>query len=173
MNGSVRHPVISVKWSRRYSLWSEWETLSKYWPNPGIYVVCRRRPLRRLGGVDPAGVLYVGKSSHVARRLQQFVNRQHPASDYLCHHLPMARQVLGHDTRTVTQAERSLEYLLVRVATVIPHKHLDTAEQAVLFAYLYQFGEVPPLNRCLPGRWGGKVPSALRAWGGLGIQCGA
>ena len=135
-----------VRWSKRYSFWSEWETLSKYWPGPGVYVIFRRRPIRRLSGLDRAGVLYVGKSNGLARRLKQFVACRHPASDFLCYHLPMARQLLSRTLGSVRDVERALDHLLVRVATPIPTRDLDAAEQAVLFAYLYRYGEMPPLN---------------------------
>ncbi len=161
------HPA---EWSKPFTFWNEWENLTTTWPGPGVYVVYRRRPIRGLGGVDRTGVLYVGQSSHLAGRLKEFVNCHHPASDFLWCHLPMARLLLGRKVRSSRQVERMLERLTVRVAAPIRVRDLGIAEQSVLFAYLYRYGEMPPLNLSLPGRWKERLSRGQLNRGGKGLQ---
>jgi hypothetical protein len=115
------------------------------------------------------GILYVGKSGKLGNRLLQFWNSEHPASGFLYADLKVASVVLTAPYQDEQHVADCLSKLSVKVATPVPAAELEAAERAVFYAYLYRFGEPPPLNCNLPQRWG-TAPNAeeLRwATGGL------
>jgi hypothetical protein len=149
------------------------ETLDDQWDDlaltPGIYVIRSDRSIPRVSGADPFGILYVGKSAKLGNRLLQFWNGAHPASGFLYADLRVASIILARLCQDEQDVADCLSKLSVRVATPVPIAELETAERAVLYTYLYRFGEPPPLNFDLPQSWG-SVPNAeeLRwAVGGL------
>ena len=62
--------------------------------------------------------------------------------------------------KTDNKKSQLIESCIVRVATPIPHEELYDAERAVVYAYALRFGEPPPLNSTLPGRWT-KAPNIM------------
>jgi hypothetical protein len=63
-----------------------------------------------------------------------------------------------------------LSNLSVKVATPVPAAELEAAERAVLYAYLYRFGERPPLNCNLPQRWGTAPNAEALRWAVGGLE---
>lgn len=137
---------------------------------PGVYVVRADRPLRRVGGTDRAGILYVGRASRLRSRIWSFWDANHTASGFLWMHPGIARLVLNGRIRTVSDVERELGKLTVRFATPVHRQQLGRAERALLFAYVRAFGEAPPLNLSLPRRWDGTPSAADLRWAEKGLQ---
>lgn len=127
--------------------------------SPGIYIIMADHPIRRIGGEDDIGTLYVGKAKNLRNRLWAFWTANHSASGFLWTHPQMARIVLAKPIRTVTDVEKYLGKLKAKYSTPIEKDLLGRAERAVLFAYIHCFGEAPPLNLSLPNRWA-EAPNA-------------
>ena len=144
------------------------------WPSmpstPGVYVVRTNRPLRRVGGTDRAGILYLGRASSLRSRIWSFWYASHTASGFLWTHPDIARLVLNSRIRTVSDVERELGKLTVRFATPVHGQQLGRAERALLFAYVTAFGEAPPLNLSLTRRWASTPSAADLRWGEKGLQ---
>jgi hypothetical protein len=149
------------------SLDDEWETAPS---TAGIYVIGCGRPLNRVGGRDPAGIIYVGKSLCVRDRLWTYWDAQHEASGILWVNLQIAEALFGTPVRAVTDVEALLGRSIVRVSTPIPPHNLDAAERAVLYAYTLRFGEPPPLNATLPGRWRQAPKAEELRWAEQGLD---
>jgi hypothetical protein len=77
--------------------WSKPTTIDKETalPKPGIYIVPNLKRIRRIGGFDPKGILYVGKSDNLQERLRRFWSAYHPASGLLWDHPQIAQNYLG------------------------------------------------------------------------------
>ncbi len=147
---------------------AEWDSVPS---SSGVYVIHRRRPVSRLGGVDRRGILYIGKAGNLRERLWQFWYADHGAGWYLWRQPSMARVVLstGSRTPTITDVENHLGKLSATVAAPIARPFLERAERAALCAYIARFGEAPPLNFSLPQRWGDAPrPEDLR-WAERGV----
>ncbi len=147
----------------------DWESMPS---TPGVYVIRTDKPLRRVGGTDRAGVLYVGRASSVRNRIWSFWYGNHTASGFLWTYPSIARVVLNGRIRTVSDVERALGRLIVRFATPIHGQQLGRAERALLFAYVTAFGEAPPLNLSLTERWAGTPSAADLRWAEKGLQAG-
>jgi hypothetical protein len=144
-----------------------WDDLSL---TAGIYVIRSDRPIHRIAGVDPLGILYVGKSEKLGYRLLQFWNGEHPASGFLYVDLKVASVILGTPCQDEQDVANCLSKLSVKVATPVPAAELEAAERAVLYAYLYRFGERPPLNCNLPQRWGTAPNAEALRWAAGGLE---
>ena len=136
---------------------------------PGVYVVRTNSSLRRVGGTDRAGILYVGRASSLRIRIWNFWKADHTASGFLWTYPGIAQLVLNGRIRTVSDVERELGKLTVRFATPVHRQQLGRAERALLFAYVTEFGEAPPLNLSLPKRWDGTPSAADRRWAEKGL----
>jgi hypothetical protein len=132
-------------------------------PKPGIYIILNLKPVRRIGGIDPKGILYVGESRNLQNRLWRFWDANHPASGLLWDHPQIAQNYLGKRCSSQDAVGNLLGKLYVKI-TPLASKELDKAERAVLFAYVYKFGEPPPLNFNLPGHWEEKPDKKELQW---------
>ena len=142
-----------ARWSQKVALDlfnEEWERMPSA---PGVYVIRRSRPIQRAGGIDRAGILYVGRASPLRRRLWRFWNCDHTASGFLWTHIDIAKLVLSDRVRTPNDVEKKVHRLWLRYATPINAKRLVRAERALMFAYFNKFGEAPPLNLSINQRW--------------------
>jgi hypothetical protein len=144
-----------------------WDSVSR---RPGIYIIRRRRPVARIGGIDRSGILYIGKSGIVRQRLANFWDSNHTASAFLWWHPEIARILLARRLRRTSDLDRIIPTLTVQVASPIRAGELDRAERAVLYAYLQRYGEAPPLNLSFPNRWKGIPRRRDLFWGEKGIQ---
>jgi hypothetical protein len=150
------------------------ESLDKGWEQApstaGIYVIGCGRPLSRVGSRDPAGIIYVGKSRCLRDRLWTYWEAQHEASGILWDIPQMAGALFGTHDRAVTDVDALIGRSIARVSTPIPSQDLDAAEHAVLYAYTLRFGEPPPLNATLPGRWRRAPTTAELRWAEQGLD---
>lgn len=161
--------IVNFFWCEPFrvdSLYDEWETTPS---TPGVYVVSCKRRLPRVGGVDPAGILYIGKSRRLRNRLWDFWEAQHEASGILWDIPQVARAIFSTSVGTSLEVDPLIGSVMVRMATPILHEMLDQAERAVLYAYTLRFGEPPPLNSCLPGRWTKSPNKNLLRWAEKGL----
>jgi hypothetical protein len=146
---------------------AEWETIPA---TSGIYVIMTRKPIRRVGGFDRRGILYVGKAIVLRERLDKFWNADHIASDFLRMNLSVAEIILRKKMTKEDDLYPLLAKLYARIATPIKRgKELDMAERAILFAYMNRFGELPPLNFSIRARWKDKPSKDDLRWAGKTI----
>lgn len=149
------------------------ETLEDDWDSSpataGVYIVMSDRPIRRIGRVDNASILYIGKAKNLRDRLWDFWKERHTASGFLWTHIEVARIILNKPIPTVSDLGKCLGKLNVRYSTPIIEDQLDMAERALLFAYIKYFGEAPPLNMSLPKRWEHPPPTEDIAWAENGL----
>ncbi len=158
------------RWSNAFAI----ATLEEDWEQkpttPGIYIIMRGKPIRRVGGTDAHGILYIGKAFNLRERLSKFWNGDHIASDLMRMQLPLACSVLGCDVETEDELYPALSRLRARVATPMRKRDLDSAERAALMVYLLKFGELPPLNFSMRGRWDEKPGKVDLRWATRGIE---
>lgn len=149
------------------------KTISPNWENApsgaGIYVVRRDSPIPRVVAEDPKGVLYVGRSKRLRNRLWQLWKANHPASGFLWGHPKLAGEIMGGICRSPKDVVDRVGELTVKVATLMGPSELEDAERAVLYAYFYQYGELPPLNFRLPKRWNEPPSDEWIGWGNEGL----
>ncbi len=149
------------------------ETLKDYWDSSpttlGVYIVMSDRPVQRIGRVDNAGILYIGKAKVLRNRLWNFWKQNHTASGFLWAHFRVAEIILDKPIHTGNDVTKYLGKLNVRYSTPISEDQLDEAERALLFTYIQYFGEAPPLNRSLLKRWEPPPPSQDREWAEKGL----
>ncbi len=124
----------------------EWDRFTK----PGIYVVMRKKPIHRIGGIDRKGILYIGQAFDTANRLCLFQYVGHKTSWAMYLQPKIAKLALKKQTKNDDDLYRTLGRLRVRIASPMSKKELDSAERACLFFYLERFGELPPFNAHLP-----------------------
>jgi len=162
--------------------WSEAPRLagldkSDVWENApsggGVYGIVRKNPVSRIGGEDPLGVLYIGRTKNLRYRLWQFWKATHTASGFLWTHPTIARIVLGRSVRSVMDVEKHLGNLSALYSTPLDGDDLARAERAALFAYIQKYGEAPPLNLSLPSRWSQQPPANDLRWAEEGILGGS
>lgn len=149
------------------AFYDNWEVMPS---TPGVYIIRRDRPLQRVGGTDPSGILYVGRASSIRNRIWSFWDANHTASGFLWTHPSIARLVLNGRIRSVGDVERELGKLTVRYATPVHGHQLGRAERALLFAYFTRFGEAPPLNLNLTSRWAAMPSAPDLRWAEKGLQ---
>ena len=135
----------------------------------GVYIVTSDRPIARIGEIDNAGILYIGKAKILRDRLWDFWKQNHTASGFLWTHTAIAQIILNKPILIVNDIGKYLGELKVRYSTPIDEKLLDVAERALLFAYIQYYGEAPPLNLSLPRRWEQLPPSQDRQWAEEGL----
>jgi hypothetical protein len=145
---------VNAPWLKPFRIEELDDNWNKMPSTPGVYIIFSKKRLQRVGGVEPAGILYVGKSGILRNRLWQFWDARHPASGLLWDHPKVASKIFGKKLTRKKDVDPFLGNLIVRVATPIRGKRkLEAAEKALLFAYMNRFGELPPLNFSLPGHW--------------------
>ncbi len=133
--------------------WTDWHQLTdiaagrfaKVPSSPGAYVISLRTPLNRALATDNHGVLEVGESANLCRRIRAFwrcatgeAPRGHSAG-YRYHRF-------GFSSRFPP------DRLWVRWAATESKEAAHTLESQQLTRYLKRFGELPPLNSQLNWR---------------------
>ena len=82
------------------------ETLKDYWDSSpataGVYIVMSDHPIHRIGRVDNAGILYIGKAKNLRDRLWDFWEQNHTASGFLWAHIGVAQIILNKPILTVS-----------------------------------------------------------------------
>ena len=117
---------------------------------PGIYIVMRKKPIHRIGGIDRKGILYIGQAVDIANRLHLFHYVEHKTSYAMYLQPKIAKLALKKQIKNDDDLYRTLGKLKVRLACPMNKKELIKAERACLFSYLERFGELPPFNANLP-----------------------
>jgi hypothetical protein len=126
---------------------AEWDKMPS---SPGVYIVRCRRAIPRAGGVDCLGTLYIGKAKNLRDRLWSVWEAQHESTGMLWQYPRAAAKLLRTPFTALTQQNRAIQRLLLRVATPLRRGDLNRAERALLAVYLDTFGEFPPLNSMFP-----------------------
>ena len=117
----------------------------------GVYIVKRRAPIGRLGGRDEAGIIYIGKSVDLHRRLLWFMSGNHIASWFLWKKVGVARKIFGKKYKNNDDWDKMVGHLEFRYC-LLRKNQLNNRERAVIYAYVKKYGEVPPLNFSFPKR---------------------
>jgi hypothetical protein len=119
-----------------------WQDLEAAWAEkrlperPGIYLISRQRPVDRIGGTDPRGVLHVGHTSNLRRRLNLFMG----AASGGAHEHSGGRNYhrWGYHLTLAPRGELRVKWELA--------ENPEDAEGRALDAYVETYGELPPLN---------------------------
>jgi hypothetical protein len=110
---------------------------------PGVYKILvvsddgQRKPLPRIGGIDPNGVLYIGRSDHLRGRLNTLRS------------MLFAGATRGAIAGLTYKASPRIRSIAPRSQLVFRFEHCSdcrTRERVLLRRYFRRFGEVPPLN---------------------------
>jgi len=77
--------------------WSKPKPIDKILPpsKPGVYLIMRKKAIKRIGKVDRKGILYIGQAYDLKSRLRLFRKSEHIASWFLYGHPEVAQFVLG------------------------------------------------------------------------------
>jgi len=166
---SKKRNFIEVDWQNPFKVNLIEKKLGEFYEKPGIYIIRIDRHIPRMGGTDKKGILYIGSSRKIGNRIDSFWNAAHQASGVLWVHPRLAKLVFKKEIKDKSKVERLIEELEIKLAVPIRRQELKLAEKAALFAYMFQFGELPPLNFTIPGgRWEEPQNKEL-AWGKQGI----
>ena len=119
----------------------------------GVYIIGavtragRPIPLRRLNGTDAAGILCIGKSKDVRRRIREFVaDIRTPGLDTAYHSAGWNFRAYFRDNPRrgiIRLAEENLE---ATWKTTARDRHADHLETKLLQAYVKKYQDKPPLN---------------------------
>lgn len=135
----------------------------------GIYILRCSRSIPRAARLDRRGVLY-GQASNLRNRLWSAWQARHSGTGIVWDYPRVTSAVLGSPKEARHVRDHHLNRLIVRFAGPIPERELDRYERALLFAYFYRHGELPPLNSTLPQRWARSKPGAnLLRWARRGL----
>ena len=97
-------------------------------------------PIPRLGSMDPKGIIYIGKSTRLRPRIEDFLAGRHSGGGMYC----LVRQKLRrHDL----YKRHNLQYRFI----VINKDNIETMEAQLLRRYFRKFCELPPFNSSVPG----------------------
>jgi hypothetical protein len=136
--------------------WHDWSTFSEAddlrllgWV-PGVYAIrllytSNERPVSigRFLGFDRDGILQIGTSKHLGKRLLDFFNsyyngqHSHSEGERLC----LVRLLTKFETHIYPEA--CLQYNMKWAPDI---EHAQKEEERLLKSYFKQFGELPPLN---------------------------
>jgi hypothetical protein len=135
----------------------------------GVYLVKTGRPIGRVLGTDPTGILYIGKSLNLQNRVWAFPYGNHSASGFLWQDPTIRMKILNASSASEEDCGTALAGCFTCIAAPVPEPDVDRAEHAVLFAYFRRFGEFPPLNFSAPDRW--RSPTAEDVeWAAQGLN---
>lgn len=147
--------------------WKKWASDAPPGAAPGVYVLATGKPIKKVRGSDPIGILYVGESSNLARRLRLAERKggksggkptpkefDHSVLSYLfdtaakLEGLTLPRIVLPNEVgsgREWSSVQKLSQTLLVYTAE---EEHEDF-EKLLQIQHFLKFGQYPPLNaRC-------------------------
>lgn len=108
---------------------------------PGVYIIILDRPICRLLATDRNGILYVGETSDIHKRLEQ-----------LQFSLPFNGEAKKNSQHSIgssiskIKASQRYEFLYNLKFTWMKTSSHKDLEQKILEEYRSKFGEVPPFN---------------------------
>ena len=122
--------------------------------SPGVYVIQTLSNIGRFLGSDTRGIVYIGESNDVKRRVDNFRTSDHQATDFFFQNKSLARRFLSNDINeeNIPKMSSFVGRLYVRHLIAEGEAKAKEIEKALLFAYVFEFGEVPPMNNSLPKR---------------------
>jgi hypothetical protein len=114
---------------------------------PGCYILYREdRPVPRIGGVDPKGILYIGKGDSILRRVKSLRD----SVIYNAAHDQTACIIKGHNSLSQKfyrmRKNIAVENLCIRIFQLNKNIESTYLETYLLEKYASQFGELPPIN---------------------------
>ncbi|MCG2419363.1 hypothetical protein K8089_10040 [Aequorivita sp. F47161] len=114
---------------------------------PGCYILYRENgPVPRIGGLDPKGILYIGKGDSILRRVKSLrdsviCNASHDQTECV---------IKGHNALSQKfyrmRKHITVENLSIRIFQLPKNIQSSYLESYLLEEYASQFGELPPLN---------------------------
>ena len=127
--------------------WSDWNTLGLCYgldlavvpSKPGSYIIAADRPLTRCVGTDPHGILTIGESEDLRRRIQVFCS------------CAITRGSEGHSAGwryAFLRLDRFFPFASLRFRWRVTEskQHAQELEGEMLVRYLAHHVELPPLN---------------------------
>ena len=143
------------------SKWSKWrditmDNLTDLGKWPGVYIIRLANvgystPIGRFLKKDKSGLLAIGESGDLARRIKEFYhayNRQiffrHSAGDRLFFVL-----AYHHSSWSTSNQNSTVQFKFMRVKNKI---EAQNKEAKLLMEYFIRYGELPPLNNSLPNK---------------------
>ena len=154
--------------------WSAWQDISqakvKYMDHPGVYQVRLvdedGNPVQipRFTGTDEEGLIYIGSSVDLGRRLREFENT---AKKFKYGHSGAGTYLQAF----VNFIYRQHPYLNFKLECRVKHspsadKSAVKKQEAILLAgYFYKYNELPPCNGNVPKKWGDFSQELKRLWG--------
>ena len=103
-------------------------------------------PISRLAGVDPVGLLYVGRSGYkyprtIANRIREFLSQHHSGgTTYI-----QAKKVMSKIPKF---AEHGLQVRIQKLSA----SEIRVAESQAIAKYFSKYAELPPCNSAKPGK---------------------
>jgi hypothetical protein len=138
--------------------WTDWKPLDGGYPHLkdsyGIYEISIVGqagfpiPVSRIGGKDPDGILYIGRSGFstarsprdLSKRLQEFLSGAHSGGETF--------------DQMVPQLQRRLGKFQLRYRVMWLHDDdIETQEKQQIRDYFREYCEPPPCNSAIPGKW--------------------
>jgi len=120
----------------------EWLKLKEHYGKapavPGVYIICADRAINRAVGIDEQGILTVGESSNLKRRLSAFVRS---AEDEKAGHMAGWRYSYYSFKKAFP-----LDSLWVSWCPTVDKASAYAKEGEMLGLYLAEHYELPPLN---------------------------
>ena len=141
--------------------WSSWKEISRIdevavrFRCPGVYKIRladqqeKAMPIPRFLGADKEGLLAIGESKNLSRRIRQFYRAysgqsfRHSVAERLF--LLLFKWINSGSTVKTSRLEFSCMKLRDKAEA-------QTAEEMLLKTYFKKFGELPPLNSSLPDK---------------------
>jgi hypothetical protein len=147
------------------SEWSEWRDISsiknfakEIGKSPGVYTirladsVRQPIPISRLFGDDDEGLLAIGESVDLARRIKDFYNAytagafgRHSVGDRLF----LVLICRYSSFKTTNQNNSTVQFRIMKLSNKV---EAQTEEEKLLKNYFKEHGELPPLNGNMPDK---------------------
>ena len=132
--------------------WGKWQAIEGIYHNmdlldkKGLYQIRmvdmgnKPLPIPRIGGIDPDGIIYIGKTKRLRRRIEAFLGGRHSGGG-------MYFRVYRRLKRREPYREHSLQFRVMAGTD----NNITTREREMLQRYLRRFCELPPFNSTVPG----------------------
>lgn len=132
--------------------WRKWQPIEDVYHNvgllaqKGLYQIRminpenRTIPIPRLCGVDPEGIVYIGKSIRLRPRIESFLKGRHSGGG-------LYRLAYQRLRKFQPYRDFSLQFRVI----VCAQDEIGVKEANLLRRYFRRFGELPPFNSTVPG----------------------
>ena len=111
----------------------------------GCYILYQNKPISRIGGTDPKGILYIGKGDNIFKRIKSL---QRSVLDN-CQDM-LEPKIRGHQSlsKKVFRIQKFINTTALTITILAPSNMQDVRylESYLLEAYVEKYGELPPLN---------------------------